>query len=698
MVPRILDENTTEWNNFMEKFINFFTDYGFPFLPKIILQTINDNGAIIAGGALVKGIDQNQNPNHRIRDIDIYVNLANSQKFIYELIGILNIYPKSHVAPVYDKSFMVRNNILGRLVFFKKFRLPRGREYSLPFIEIMLVKDGIELTDVVNNFDLSFCKIWTDGKNIYTNHLEDLERKEGTLGKDYVKALLEGNMFTINRMKKYTKVGYTIKFEPVDIENVKMVNYNKVVRSPEEWCVNFMLKNLSRIISSLLKKYEIKISFDSYALSVLTKSNSSNIYNIKSFRELVDKIYEKSYQEPDDDEEIFNRNTVIYSLIMAYGTNVMINNNKICDWKSFRTVREYFKSIGIRMEGDMETTSGEPNCSDGKGFDGENVDFTSEDTLVNLTNVTKDHLINIFKEQYPNLISRTDMLRYQQQIAAEAARKAQAEGTEIEEATGTIITSTGQVIPARCFSVMEAGDTNAADWETDDPNNIMLLVEFEDGSNTLVCTDKTEIEWALNDIKQVLYRCGSKRGIIINQFVNNISNLPRGVRYQYDQGQRAYNILDQTIDDVDTLPSGIRYDISMRDSIDRSVKYVPFTYGFAGNSPMKGYLTDKDIQKLLLIIQNRSTPVVSVKFKNTIPFTVDLQLADHIFGDGENLQEATLGANHCQHGSTIMLFELIVPDGIEIRDEPQFNDSDSESDSGSVSDATTQIYNSDDDE
>jgi hypothetical protein len=65
----------------------------------------------------------------------------------------------------------------------------------------MAVRNARSPLDVVQNFDLSFCQIWYDGKGVWATHPEHVKTKSGILQGDYVKVLLEHNNKFLKRRK-----------------------------------------------------------------------------------------------------------------------------------------------------------------------------------------------------------------------------------------------------------------------------------------------------------------------------------------------------------------------------------------------------------------------------------------------------------------------------------------------------------------
>ena len=135
---------------------------------------MKDSGAVIAGGSILSMIIDNNTS--FLNDFDIYVNLKNSQ-IIYEAIIKLGYkLISSHLSPAYDQSFFKKNNILSRFSFFNL--------KGLKPIDLMIIDDNVTVNSVVSNFDLSFCEIWFDGENVYSNDPESLKTKTGYLNVD----------------------------------------------------------------------------------------------------------------------------------------------------------------------------------------------------------------------------------------------------------------------------------------------------------------------------------------------------------------------------------------------------------------------------------------------------------------------------------------------------------------------------------
>ena len=186
----------------------------------ILLST----GALIAGGAVLSAIQKSVTglyrkdvkkydpipanlcaPTWQTSDIDIYVHQSRLHEIIEFLVDIKFNVLTVHTAPPYDTSFFRRNNIKGRVALFR----PR-EHHSRSLIDVMIIPDEIPLLRVIENFDLTFCSVWYDGRTINGSDLEGAVEKRGELRHDYVLSLLNNfNKFIVNRLKKYRSRGYS---------------------------------------------------------------------------------------------------------------------------------------------------------------------------------------------------------------------------------------------------------------------------------------------------------------------------------------------------------------------------------------------------------------------------------------------------------------------------------------------------------
>lgn len=266
-----------------------------------ILQKSNKikNHAIIAGGAILSLINHDY-----VRDYDLYVHKSCAKDIIRLLLEAKDAedadltLQKKFNRPAYDQSFFRKNNILGRLLF----KIEKSDTQSILKIDLIIVDDDTDLIDVVSNFDLTFCEVWYDGKEIYANYPEDVRNKKGSLKPDYVESLSSGNMFILKRMAKYRKRGYTIEISCINnkilIKKKEKLGNSGIITGPvkrkEEWAVSFIMKNILKYVNfDYVKQNIVDFILDKNTKQNLTelfegylKNENDNISNIS-----LDKFY-----------------------------------------------------------------------------------------------------------------------------------------------------------------------------------------------------------------------------------------------------------------------------------------------------------------------------------------------------------------------------------------------------------------------
>ena len=241
-------------------------------------NAIKNNQSLVAGGSVLRAycVYGGNRASREEADIDIYVNMSKAHSLYINLRDIgYSLSSKFNMAPAYDQSFFMKNNILAR------FRLSN---YDVPnfgrYIDLMIIPDDISLTSVVQNFDLTFCEIWFDGENVYATNIDDVLNKRGTIRQEYKEALLENfNKFIIKRIKKYTARGFLIKYE---CEGEKTVRFPIKSLSPgniERWVVTLLYKHLMDYENFFVKSTRENrfIEFVTHKLEKYTIENLNHI-------------------------------------------------------------------------------------------------------------------------------------------------------------------------------------------------------------------------------------------------------------------------------------------------------------------------------------------------------------------------------------------------------------------------------------
>jgi hypothetical protein len=206
-------------------------------------ETLIRTGAVIAGGSLTS-IYTGKNT---VNDLDFYVNRnqALELKDFLMSTGYTFSPTKNYIAPAYDNSFFKKNNIVARFMFIKEGLVRIGQyEEKYPSIDVMIIKDSESVVDVVTNFDLSFCEIFYDGREVKTPaNPNDIFEKKGILKPLYVNSLYELNNFTIRRIQKYMVRGFSISYK-CDRDEVLIIKKPKGVNNEEEWVINLLYKTI----------------------------------------------------------------------------------------------------------------------------------------------------------------------------------------------------------------------------------------------------------------------------------------------------------------------------------------------------------------------------------------------------------------------------------------------------------------------
>lgn len=598
---------------------------------KELLNIVNKNNGIIAGGFMTSVLmKQEQFAN----DLDIYVNLRNAQAMCVDICKFLSRRPNEQPAPTYDKSFMIRNNIMTRLYFGA-------------YIDLLVVKNDTTLESVVDNFDLDVCKVWSDGKTIYTNNLDNINQRKATLSKDYVISLLEGNKFTMKRIRKYVKKGFTISYENVNTRNHQATKYRKNVTTSMDWFVTFILKQFEPYIEKVLWKNKSTMSFYIFALEILANNDNK----IDGLRTILSSLIDISQSDDVSPEDVDN---AIYTLI--------IKDTEIIDWPGslnhetgqyVKKYLKYIKDVGIDLE---ENT----------GFNGELWDFDNFDNndINHPLNTSIDIAKEVFTIQYPNLDftfqlpNRNNRNRtvytVEPDVEDEVDEFFQNNEDDIvlenvlvttDDDTQIITADGGLQLPSRCFDQIQAGNVETYDHIQQNEGSILFFIEFgEQGQEpTMACLTLYELERALSDIDQSMYRCRNS--------------------VMYLAGT------DIRVTDADDLV-GQRIDYTLS-GVDRKIMYVPITYGVVDVNAQKAYIRASDIHIILKLFKEseESRIVVKLKYIGDILHTSSVRVADDLYA-------TQISVNHCQFGSNISVFKVL-----EINDETINSESDSESDS-----------------
>jgi hypothetical protein len=184
-------------------------------------ELMQETGALIAGGGVLSTISPQP---WLSNDLDIYVPCRT-------LPALLVPFRRAFAAPRYRNyfkaseycpSFLRRNGI--RCV------------QTLGGVDIMSVRHKTTPLNVVQNFDLTVCQVWYDGKDVYATHPDHIATMKATLQGDYVPVFCLGNRFLQKRIEKYNYRGYEIKIDNMVLQSNSYLSTKYSVNAEPRMC------------------------------------------------------------------------------------------------------------------------------------------------------------------------------------------------------------------------------------------------------------------------------------------------------------------------------------------------------------------------------------------------------------------------------------------------------------------------------
>ena len=237
---------------FRDGYNRYFNDSTEPASDDVILDFINkqliDHRIIVSGGFVLKNLGYIKSDKESSSvDIDMYIPGTTSLS-TYVLFGKLfnaNIdETKNNGTATNDTSIMnrfvkdfydVKNARKWQIKGIRSVtKFKRGIKDTPSYGEMDFVRAYRTKTDkhplrtpeqIVNDFDLTFCENWYDGRNIYITHKKAILKEEpGFLKSTYLFSYLLGkNKMSVNRVKKYIQRGFRIIF----VDPTKQVDNTK---------------------------------------------------------------------------------------------------------------------------------------------------------------------------------------------------------------------------------------------------------------------------------------------------------------------------------------------------------------------------------------------------------------------------------------------------------------------------------------
>lgn len=196
-----------------------------------LLTLLQETESLISGGSILAAC---LGEDAKKQDTDIYVPVQHIPRFLKEMVRPDDeeppIFPaetyKQYAASFYCKSFLRKNGIR---------RVYNFGGLGISEVDIMSVRNKRRPLAVVNNFDLTFCQVWFDGKDVYASHPDHIRTKTGKMQIDYCMTLLAGNRFLKRRVRKYIDRGFTIGFpDGFDTSDVFAEVLEKIGREPDD--------------------------------------------------------------------------------------------------------------------------------------------------------------------------------------------------------------------------------------------------------------------------------------------------------------------------------------------------------------------------------------------------------------------------------------------------------------------------------
>lgn len=320
-----------------------------------INKSLKKYNAVIAGGFVLSCFSDFVS-----NDIDIYIKTKDMIKFAHNLPAYIS--PNSlDIISNYDS---IGKKYVQRMLCYKydEDNIPN---YNIK-IDIVIVDDKYEISQVIDNFDLTFCKIWFDGDKIYASHPNDITNKKGTFNKLYLNKYynaIKNNVTQIDllhlRNKKYTDRGFKINIakDPYPRRIVKIKDEDGIPlllsekQNKENLIVKKLLQNFTsnniikyfindiKYYSKYISKYISGFYYDEFVERYnIEKITLFKFYFICLFKEYTFKEYVANFHKlfyNIDTEYIYRSTLYILEDILRYEHGIHIKYNyddpKLCE-------------------------------------------------------------------------------------------------------------------------------------------------------------------------------------------------------------------------------------------------------------------------------------------------------------------------------------------------------------------------------
>ena len=253
------DIYTFEDINFQDSLIEdykIFSSYNLISFSNILQQT----GSVITGGIVLDSLSEFKN--NKPESLYIYSTFTGA-RLIGEFLKDYKIVTKEDqnvtvvtpdLSPDKESSFFLKTGV--RVIL--EYSIDPIKTSSIKKVKIMVVDKDEDVIGAITNFDLSFTRVWFDGKHIKTiTPVDDIKNKIGYLDEEYIELLINFNPKIIKRMMKYRERGFAITYNTPTTNisvTIKKTNVMKVVCTNEERLVKSLYTSL---LNSLITDFLI---------------------------------------------------------------------------------------------------------------------------------------------------------------------------------------------------------------------------------------------------------------------------------------------------------------------------------------------------------------------------------------------------------------------------------------------------------
>jgi len=591
--PNIVKERIKSYLNLDE---NKYNDF---------IKSLKKYNAVIAGGFVLSCFS-----GFISKDIDIYIMNKDMKSFASNLPSFLSPIRLDFIS----KYESIGKKYVQRMLCYK-YDDDNIPDYNI-MIDIVIIDDNYTIAEIIDNFDLTFCKIWFDGDNVYATYPKNIEKKEGVLNKKYIaeyhlaiKRKEDDLSLLHERYRKYTRRGFTIKIgkdpypDRIDIPHrerdvhillsEKQTDENRIIKLLlENFTTNNIIKYLigdvqyySKYISRYMSLFYYKSEYTKrYDLEKLTLFK---FYFVSLFKEFTFKEYIKNFHILFKNvsiayiyksalyilQELLYRNYNI-SIIHDYSDkfNMSFVNDRYHWTAILAKIRTFIENFKLNRYEDYKFTS--------------IVDYSYVD-IHDLRNGYEQYVLNNRNIDIEKIKSRKFIKKLTEEKCVKLIKRA--------DVNRIIRTSklTG-------FDFINCQDINIQEYLAADKENIAIAVISSGNISSITCISKKDIDHMISDMNDNwFYDC----------------------EIMYDRNKKPDEYLYKPYIKI-PLANGIFY----------------FEYNYI-------YTLFMSKQKIFFVYPLDIEIVKTVSYKNT-KHGIRRGLADYV------------SANHCQDGSNIRLYQI----------------------------------------